>query len=138
LLFITPIEKLICWLTHYAFKTKEKIMTKDYVGVTGELVKNVEELSKALPDIMPDFFKIIDRAGKDGALTKQTKELIGIAIAVVVGCEGCIGVHSQKLVKLGVTRNELVEALGMAICMGGGPAVMRSGEALKAFDSFSA
>ena len=112
-------------------------MSKDYKGITGELVNSVKELSEAIPDVMTGFFTIMDHAWKDGALTKKTKELIGIALAVAAGCEGCIGVHSQKLVNLGVTRDELLETLGISICMGGGPAVMRSGEALKAFDAFS-
>ena len=113
-------------------------MTKDYMANTAELFNNVKELGKVLPDVMKGFQSTMALAWEDGAVSKKTKDLIAIALAVSAGCEGCIGVHSQSLVKLGVTRQELAEVLGVAIFMGGGPAVMREGEALKAFDQFNA
>ena len=36
-------------------------------------------------------------------------------------CKGCVGLHANALIGLGVTREELAEALGMAIYMGGAP-----------------
>jgi alkylhydroperoxidase/carboxymuconolactone decarboxylase family protein YurZ len=51
--------------------------------------------------------------------------------------DGCIGFHVQALIKLGVTREEFLEMLGMAIYMGGGPSLMYAAEALGAFEEFS-
>jgi alkylhydroperoxidase/carboxymuconolactone decarboxylase family protein YurZ len=51
-------------------------------------------------------------------------------------CPGCIGFHSQTLVKLQATREELLETLSMAIYMGGGPSLMYAAEALEAFEEF--
>ena len=113
-------------------------MAIDFKANTAALVGNVKELGTALPDVMKGFHSAMALAWEDGAVSKKTKDLIAIALAVAAGCEGCIGVHSQSLVKLGATRQELVEVLGVAIFMGGGPSVMRAGEALKAFDQFSA
>ena len=45
--------------------------------------------------------------------------------------------HTQSLIKLGVTREEFLETLSMAIYMGGGPSLMYAAEALKAFEEFS-
>lgn len=58
-----------------------------------------------------------------------------------LGCQAlrrCIGFHTQALVKLGVTRQELEEVLGVAIYMGGGPSLMYAADAMVAFDQFSA
>lgn len=49
---------------------------------------------------------------------------------------GCIGFHSKALVKLGATREEFEEVLGMAIYMGGGPSLMYAADALLAYEQF--
>lgn len=41
-----------------------------------------------------------------------------IGIAVANRCDGCIGFHTKALVDLGVTEQELAEALGVAVCHG--------------------
>ena len=53
-------------------------------------------------------------------------------------CDGCIGFHVTSLVKLGATRAEVEEALGMAVYMGGGPSLMYAAEALGAYEELSA
>lgn len=112
-------------------------MTKNYKEITGELLPFITQLHKDLPGVMQAFSSMGKAATENNALDKQTKELIAIALAVANRCEGCIGFHVQALVKLGVSREALVEALGMAIYMGGGPSVMYAAEALHAFADFS-
>ncbi len=112
-------------------------MTKNYKQMTEELLPFVTTLHKELPGVMQAFSSMGKAATQDNALNKKTKELIAIALAVANHCEGCIGFHVQALVKLGVTREELIETLGMAIYMGGGPSVMYAAEALHAFADFS-
>jgi AhpD family alkylhydroperoxidase len=75
---------------------------------------------------------------QDGALDKKTKELIALALGVASHCDACIGFHVEALIKLGVTRLELEEALGMAVYMGGGPSLMYAAEALSAYEEMSA
>jgi alkylhydroperoxidase/carboxymuconolactone decarboxylase family protein YurZ len=58
-------------------------------------------------------------------------------LGVAAHCDACIGFHVQALVKLGASKAELEEALGMAIYMGGGPSVMYSANAFAAFEEFS-
>ena len=52
-------------------------------------------------------------------------------------CEGCIGFHTQTLVKLGVQEAEFMEVLGMAVYMGGGPSLMYAAEAILAYKEFA-
>ena len=72
------------------------------------------------------------------ALDAKTKELIATALGVAAHCDACIGFHIDSLVKLGTTRAELEEALGMAVYMGGGPSLMYAADALGAFEEMSA
>ena len=53
-------------------------------------------------------------------------------------CDGCIGFHVDALVKLGATRAEVDEALGMAVYMGGGPSLMYAADAIAAWEEFTA
>ena len=85
---------------------------------------------------MAGFNELATAAKKEGALDLKHKELIAIAIAVSLKCTGCIGFHVQSFVKLNGTREELSEALAMAVYMGGGPSIVHSAEALSAFDEF--
>lgn len=113
-------------------------MTKSYKELTQDLSSSLAKLRKDIPEVMTAFGGIMQAATKDGALSKKTKELISIALSVAARCDGCIGLHTQTLIKLGATRAELLETLSMAIYMGGGPSVVYAAEALKAFDELSA
>lgn len=77
-------------------------------------------------------------AGKDGALDKQTKELIAMALSVSVSarCDPCLGFDADALVKLGCSHAEFEEMLGMCIYMGGGPALMVAAHPLQAFEQY--
>jgi AhpD family alkylhydroperoxidase len=74
----------------------------------------------------------------DGALSEKTKELIALALGVAAHCDGCLGFHVKALARLGATRAEVEEALGVAIYMGGGPALMYAADALAAYEEFAA
>ena len=70
-------------------------------------------------------------------LDEKQKELIALAIAVSQRCDACIGFHTKALIKLGATREEIAETLGVCIYMGGGPSYMYAAEAMSAFEEFS-
>lgn len=113
-------------------------MTTKFKQITGDISVQLAKIRKEMPDVMAGFSALSQAATKDGALDKKTKELIAMALAVSNRCPGCIGFHSQTLVKLGASREEFLETLGMAIYMGGGPSLMYAAEALEAFEEFSA
>lgn len=113
-------------------------MSKSYRTITKDISAQLAALREGVPDVMAGFSSLASASTKDGVLSKKTKELIAIGLAVAARCDGCIGFHAQALVKLGVTKAELMETLAMAIYMGGGPSLMYAAEALMAFDEFSA
>ena len=96
------------------------------------------ELGQEIPQTMGGFSQLHKAAATDGALSKMTKELIALSISVVVRCDGCIAVHVHDALKAGASREEIVEAIGVAILMGGGPAVIYGVEALEALNQFAA
>jgi AhpD family alkylhydroperoxidase len=72
-----------------------------------------------------------------GVLDAKTKELIALALSVAARCDPCIGFHTKALVRLGATRQELDETLGVTTYMGGGPSLMYAASAINAFEEFS-
>ena len=98
--------------------------------------QDMGELGKANPDIMAGFRKMHETAGSDGALDAKTKELIALAIGIVVRCDGCIAFHVHDALKAGASEEEVVDAIGVAILMGGGPAVVYGSAALEALKQF--
>ncbi|MFO7919698.1 carboxymuconolactone decarboxylase family protein [Rhodobacteraceae bacterium W635] len=102
-----------------------------------EMHGQLRKLNKTIPEVTKAFAGVSASVKTDGALDVKTKELIAIAIAVADGCEPCVNFHVEVLIKSGGTREELGEALGMAVQMGGGPALMYAAKALDAFDELS-
>jgi AhpD family alkylhydroperoxidase len=112
-------------------------LSPGYRELTQSVSKNLATLRADIPDVMKGFGDLARAASRDGALDKKTKELIATALGVAAHCDACIGFHVQALVKLGTTKAELEEMLGMAVYMGGGPSLMYSANALAAFEEFS-
>jgi AhpD family alkylhydroperoxidase len=73
-----------------------------------------------------------------GILAPKIKELMALAIAVAQRCENCIAYHVHDALRAGASRPEVLETLGVAIMMGGGPAAMYACEALEALQQFEA
>ncbi len=110
----------------------------DWDGFMNETVENITALSREMPATARGFNAMGAAAKTSGALDEKTKEIMALGIAIATRCDSCIGFHIKSLIRLGITRDELCEALAMATYMGGGPSYAYSAKALKAFEVFSA
>lgn len=113
-------------------------MSKDFKSIIGDIGVYTAELRKLIPDTMSGFAAMSGAAGKGKAIDEKTKELIALALSVAARCDPCLGYHTKTLARLGASRDEVAETLGMAIYMGGGPSLMYAADALRAFDQFAA
>ena len=83
-----------------------------------------------------DCFLTMERlAYADGALSKKHKELTGLAVSVVQGCESGMQWHAEQARVAGATFEELLETIEVAIELGGGPAVVASRFVLEVMES---
>lgn len=71
---------------------------------------------------------------RDGALPKKAKELIAIGISVVIDCESCMECHITQAAHAGASRQEVLEAVEVAMEMAGGPATASARFALEVMD----
>jgi AhpD family alkylhydroperoxidase len=110
---------------------------KNYEDLYRQLQGLIGRLGGELPETMRGFAQLHKAATADGALGKSTKELIALSIGIAVRCDGCIAYHVHDALKAGATREEIIETIGVAVMMGGGPAVVYGAEALEALDQFA-
>lgn len=109
-------------------------MSKNYATIIHDISAPLARLRADQPDLSKAFGALAGAATRDGALSRKTKELIALALGVAARCDACIGFHAQALIRLGASRAEVEEALGMAVYMGGGPSLMYAADALNAFE----
>lgn len=83
-------------------------------------------------------FQGLSKAVKEGGVVEfKTKEFVALGIAVATKCEPCIMFHVDALIRVGATREEIADVLGMCIQMGGGPGLMYASKALECYDELS-
>ena len=113
-------------------------MPKSAKDVLKDFQTDMPKLAKALPQVTEDFVKkLMPDALKDGALSTKQKELIALGIAICATCDYCIAIHVKKCFEAGVTKEEMAEVCGVAILMGGGPALTYATFAAKAIEELS-
>ena len=94
-------------------------MKTNYVEMHKSLEERLAQLGSEIPGPMTGFARLHKKAVEQGALSSKVKEMMALAISIVVGCEGCIAYHVHDAVVAGATRQELLETIGVGILMGG-------------------
>jgi AhpD family alkylhydroperoxidase len=111
-------------------------MTSNYIQEHQHLEARLTQLGQELPGPMSGFARLHKKAVEDGALTTKVKEMMALAIGIVVGCEGCIAYHVHDAVQAGANRQELLETIGVGLLMGGGPGSIYAAHAMDAIEQF--
>lgn len=111
-------------------------MTIDYVQEHQHLEARLTQLGQELPGPMSGFARLHKKAVEQGALSTKVKEMMSLAISIVLGCDGCIAYHVHDAVRAGATRQELLETIGVALLMGGGPGSIYAAHAMDAIEQF--
>lgn len=91
---------------------------QDYYDHNAAAMKPVRA---AMPDLLKAFGGLHQASMQPGALSLAEKELIALGIGLSVRCENCIYAHIQAALKAGATREQILEAAGVAVLMQGGP-----------------
>ena len=113
-------------------------MMLDWNDYQQQLVANIAQIGKISPDTVRGYRELSDAGAKTGKLDAKTRELIALAVAVTRQCDGCITVHTDAAVKHGATREEIAEALGVAIAVNAGAALVYSARVMDAYSAKAA
>lgn len=113
-------------------------MSKSFTTITTDVAKALGTLRNEMPETMQAFNAMGKTALSAGVLSALDKELIALAIGIASRCDACVGFHVKALIRLGVTREQLMETLAVCTYMGGGPSLMYAAEAVRAYEEFTA
>jgi len=113
-------------------------MMMDWNQYHKEIGARVGELMKLSPDTVRGYQMLSAAGSKTNHLDEKTRQLISLAVAVTTHCDGCIVVHTDAALKAGATKEEIAEALGVAVGMNAGAALVYSTRVLDAVDAKSA
>ena len=105
----------------------------DYVQLRKNLDTKAGHLHKEVA-AMKGFAAFHQAALSEGALDKKTKELICVAVGITSRCQGCIAYHVRGAILAGASREEVLDAIGVAMFMGVGPAMIYATKAHEALE----
>jgi AhpD family alkylhydroperoxidase len=103
-----------------------------------KLMCRIGEIGKLSPDTLAGYQTLSKAGQKTGHLDAKTRELIALAVSVTSRCDGCITVHTSEALKHGATREEIAEALGVAVALNAGAAMVYSARVMDALSAYSA
>jgi AhpD family alkylhydroperoxidase len=80
------------------------------------------------------FFALDSRAYEKEALDTKTKEMLGLVASTVLRCNDCIAYHVIRCVQENVSEEEFLEALNVALVVGGSITIPHIRRAMDTFD----
>jgi AhpD family alkylhydroperoxidase len=104
----------------------------DWLAYRKELQTRIGEIGTLSPDTVAGYRALSNAGQKTGRLDAKTRELIALAVAVTRGCDGCITVHVADALKHGASREDIAEALGVAVALNAGAALVYSARVMDA------
>lgn len=104
----------------------------DWVDYKKELVTRIGEIGHLSPDTVKGYQTLSGAGAKTGHLDAKTRELISLAVAVTTRCDGCITFHTKAALTHGASREEIAEALGVAVALNAGAALVFSARVMDA------
>ena len=110
-------------------------MMLDWNEYQKQIGAQLTDFMKMTPDSVRGYQTLSNANAKNSHLGEKVRQLISLAVAVTTHCDGCITVHSDAAVKAGASKEEIAEALGVAMAMNAGSALIYS---LRTMDAVNA
>jgi AhpD family alkylhydroperoxidase len=107
---------------------------EDWDSYSAALRDRGKEFSALHPEAIRGFSALSRGAASAKHLDAKTRELISIAVAITLRCQGCIDAHARKAKAAGATKEEVAEALAVAMALNAGAALTYSLHALDAME----
>ena len=111
-------------------------MMLDWNKYRKQLEAGVKEIAHISPDTVKGYVALSTAGQKTDLLGAKIRELIALAVAVTARCDGCITVHTEAAIKNGATKEEIAQALGVAVAVNAGAALVYSARVMDAFNEY--
>ncbi len=111
----------------------------------GQSVKEFNEYRARMNDrlmqedqkILKRIFNLDTNAFMEGHLPVKTKELLGLGNSLVLRCDDCVKYHLQTCFELGLSKEEVVEAMSISLLIGGTIVIPHLRRAVEFWDDLS-
>jgi AhpD family alkylhydroperoxidase len=104
----------------------------DWNGYRDQLMQGIAGLGRMTPRTIRGYRELGQAGAETGRLDAKTRELIALAVGVTRQCDGCITTHVRAARQHGATPEEIAEALGVAIAVNAGAALVYSARVMDA------
>ena len=109
----------------------------DWVDYRNQLMGRIGEIAKLSPATVQGYQMLSGAGARTNHLGAKTRELIALAVSVTTRCDCCITVHTAEALKQGATKDEIAEALGVAVALNAGAALVYSARVMDATEAYS-
>jgi AhpD family alkylhydroperoxidase len=107
-------------------------MMIDWNAYRSQLLKAIGDLGRLTPGTLRGYRELTQAPATGGRLDAKTRELISLAVAVTRQCDGCITTHVDAALKNGASAEEIADALGVAVAINAGAALVFSARVMDA------
>ena len=110
-------------------------MMVDWNAYRQQLLEMTGKIARLSPETVKGYITLSAAGTKTNHLDAKTRELIALAVAVTLRCDCCITVHTEAAIKNDASREEIAEALGVAIAVNAGAALVYSARVMDAYEA---
>lgn len=98
-----------------------------------QLQQRIAEIGRTNRAVLKGYRELTNAGNATNLLGGKVRELIALTVAVTRQCDGCIVTHTDAAIKQGATKEEIVEALSVAVAVNAGAALIFSSRVMDAF-----
>src|SRR5581483_4006307 len=124
--------------TGHGARHEEMRIMLDWQEYQKQLLARIGDIGKLSPETVKGYRTLSDAGKHTNHLDAKTRELIALAVAITSRCDGCITVHADAALKAGASREEIAEALGVAVALNAGAALVYSARVMDAVAAYGA
>lgn len=110
-------------------------MMTDWNGYREKLVETIGRIARLSPETVKGYGILSAAGSKTNHLNAKMRELIALAVAISLRCDGCITVHADAAIRHGASREEIAEALGVAVSVNAGAALVYAARVMDAYEA---
>jgi AhpD family alkylhydroperoxidase len=112
-------------------------MMLDWKEYKGQIATAVREMAALNPDVVKAYAGLHFANTKAKHLDPKMRELISLAVAITLKCDGCIDAHAEGALRAGATKEEIVEVIGVTVSVNAGATMVFSARAVDAFNTYA-
>ncbi|HEY0105595.1 MAG TPA: carboxymuconolactone decarboxylase family protein [Rhizomicrobium sp.] len=112
-------------------------MIRDWKQYKQQIADSVKEIGAANPELVKAYAAFHHANAASKHLDAKTRELIALGVAVTLRCDGCINAHTEAATRAGASKDEIVDALGVAVMVNAGATMVYSAHVIDAAHAYA-